>query len=122
MYRIPFRALGRPLSGKNGRFRNQPTPVVEATPIPTVEVTPVVEATPTPTVETTPTHTDEVTVLDELLAGDEPPPVDDPATPQTTWEPTWTKSQLLVVASGMGLSVTSSNTKAEIIAALTAAG
>lgn len=133
MYRIPFRALWRPLSGKNGRFKDQPapktemTPTVEAAPVtPTVETTPEVAPTPevdtTLTVETTPASTDEVTVHDELVSSAEPPAVDDPATPQTKWEPTWTKSQLLAVAQGMGLSVTSSNTKAEIVAALTAAG
>jgi hypothetical protein len=38
-----------------------------------------------------------------------------------TWEPTWSKTQLLAVAIQLGLSVTSSSTKNEIIAALTAA-
>lgn len=37
------------------------------------------------------------------------------------WDPTWSKSQLLVVADQLGLSVTSINTKSEIVAALTAA-
>lgn len=98
MARIPYRALGRPLSGKNGRFGKAPAaPQVQAEPTAEV-VEPVADATP---VAPEPT----------------PEPV---AAPQ--WEPTWTKSQLLAVAQAKNLSVTSANTKADIIAALTAAG
>ena len=38
-----------------------------------------------------------------------------------TWDPAWTKSQLLEVAAQLGLSVSLVNTKAQIIDALTAA-
>lgn len=43
------------------------------------------------------------------------------ATQFPTWDPNWSKAQLLVVANELGLSVTSINTKTEIIRALTAA-
>lgn len=120
MYRIPFRALGRPLAGKHGRFNQNSTTTSSQTveglsTAPTVEEPSTVEAAPT-------TDSAEVTAIDEVVTGDEPPAVDDPSTPQTTWEPTWTKSQLLAVAQGMGLPVTSSNTKSEIVAALAAIG
>ena len=39
-------------------------------------------------------------------------------TPQVTWDASWTKTQLLVVANELGLNVTSTNTKTEILAAL----
>lgn len=42
-----------------------------------------------------------------------------PAIP--AWDPTWSKSQLLDVASKLGLNITALNTKAQIIDALTAA-
>jgi len=50
-----------------------------------------------------------------------PEPVPEPAvktTPQVTWDASWTKTQLLVVANELGLNVTSTNTKTEILAAL----
>ena len=92
MARIPFRALGRPLSGKNGRFNRVGTPAPA----------PVVEAAPEP----------------QVAAVSEPEP--EAVTPK--WEPSWTKVQLLAVAQSKGLSVTAANTKADIVAALTAAG
>ena len=45
--------------------------------------------------------------------------VEEPATP--SWDPTWTKAQLLEVALQLKLEVTSLNTKTQIIQALTAA-
>lgn len=94
MARIPFRALGRPMSGKNGRFNRVGTPA------PAPE--PVVEAAPEP----------------QVAAVSEP----EPAVVAPEWESSWTKVQLLAVAQSKGLSVTAVNTKAEIVAALTAAG
>lgn len=50
-----------------------------------------------------------------------PEPVPEPAvkpTPQATWDVGWSKTQLLGVANELGLNVTSTNTKTEIIAAL----
>jgi len=50
-----------------------------------------------------------------------PEPVPEPAvktTPQVTWDVGWTKTQLLGVANELGLNVTSTNTKTEILAAL----
>jgi hypothetical protein len=136
MSRIPYRALGRPLSGKNGRFNRIPTALM-AHAIPTVEGTPaidgvtpiettstddvVVEPATVPTTDSS-TASDEVTAIDDLVASVDDFVVDAASTPQPKWEPTWTKSQLIAVAQGMGLSVTSSNTKTEIVAALTAAG
>jgi hypothetical protein len=55
-------------------------------------------------------------VLQEIQAS-EPAPVVQP-TPQATWDVGWTKTQLLVVANELGLNVTSTNTKTEILAAL----
>jgi len=46
-----------------------------------------------------------------------PEPTVEP-TPQATWDASWTKTQLLVVANELGLNVTSTNTKTEILAAL----
>jgi len=51
----------------------------------------------------------------------EPVPVPEPAvkpTLQATWDASWTKTQLLGVANELGLNVTSTNTKTEILAAL----
>ena len=121
MYRIPFRALGRPLSGKRGRFHQSqarvPAPVVE--PVQAIEVTSAVE--PGPVVEAVQAVEPEPVV--------EPEPAVDPMvdidlsfSEAIEWKPSWTKTQLLAVAQEKGLSVTSSNTKAEIVAALTAAG
>jgi hypothetical protein len=64
------------------------------------------------------------TVDNETTTAESEPEVEDvvvsaPEVP--TWEPTWSKTQLLAVAIQLGLSVTSSSTKNEIIAALTAA-
>jgi len=103
MARIPYRALGRPLSGKNGRFNRTPI----AAPVSHAEMTiEVVEPVAEP-------------VADATQVAPEPTP-EPVAAPQ--WEPTWTKSQILAVAQAKNLSVTSANTKAEIVAALTAAG
>ena len=118
---IPFRALGRPWSGKNNRFQRpaaaEVTPVVEVTPdAPTVVVAveePVVEPTIEPTPEAEPDAAGEA--MAALLAEVEAPKSDEPE-----WDPTWTKTRLLTVAQGKGLSVTLANTKAEIIAALSA--
>lgn len=138
MYRIPFRALGRPLSGKNGRFHNSPArvqvPVVEtveavdpAPVVETVDPTPVVE--PAPVVETVEvTDPEPATAVEAAPVGDPEPVVDQMIdidlsfSDAIEWKPSWTKTQLLAVAQEKGLSVTASNTKAEIIAALTAAG
>lgn len=124
---IPFRALGRPWSGKNNRFQRpaaaKVAPVVEVTPVvevapdaPTVVVTveePVVE----PTIEPTPEAESDAAgeAMAALIAEVEAPKSDEPE-----WDPTWTKARLLTVAQGKGLSVTLANTKAEIIAALRA--
>jgi hypothetical protein len=102
MARIPFRALGRPLSGKNGRFhgRGVLAPVISGS-LPNTPPEPEPEPNVTP----------------ELIAALEPEPV-----APTQWEPTWTKAQLLVATQTLGLAMTPANSKAEIIAALTAAG
>ena len=104
MSRIPFRLLGRPHSGKHSRFRNT-APVLPTV----VEVAPEPEAT---------TAEPEQTLEDVIGSIVDPEPV--PAPP--AWDASWTKAQLLVVSQSKGLSVTTANTKAEIVAALTAAG
>ncbi|NBR00419.1 MAG: hypothetical protein EBT79_02485 [Actinobacteria bacterium] len=117
MARIPFRALGRPYAGKHGRFRN-PAPVASASATPEPEV----EASATPEPEVEASEPDPEPTLAQVLgtlveAEPEPAPA-----PTPTWDASWTKAQLIVVAQSKGLSVTSSNTKADILAALTAAG
>jgi len=102
MSRIPFRALGRPHSGKHSRFRN------------TAPVSPTVVEPEAEALEPEQTLADVIgTIIDS-----EPEP--EPAAP--AWDASWTKAQLLGVAQSKGLSVTTANTKAEIVAALTAAG
>ena len=171
MARVPFRALGRPYSGRHGITR-APAPVAEPTPAqvaaapieapveapveeasgepveasvePSVEAPieePAEPAEPSaepaepsaeasaeepaePSVEASAEEPDEEPDYEQMeqsiaaLFLDEPPAA--PAAP--AWEPTWTKAQLLAVTQAKGLTVTSANTKAEIIAALTAAG
>ena len=119
MARIPFWALGRPLSGKHGRFNAKTVPPVAE---PTVEVAaaepePVVTE-PEPVIAVAATEPEPEPVATEP----EPEPVVTEPASVPEWEPTWTKTQLLVVSQAKGLSVTSANSKAEIIAALTAAG
>ena len=163
MARVPFRALGRPYSGRHGITR-APAPVAEPTPAQVaaapieapVEASveaPVEEASGEPvepsveapieepaepaepsaepaeaSVEASaeepaeePDEEPDYEQMEQSIAAlflDEPPAA--PAAP--AWEPTWTKAQLLAVTQAKGLTVTSANTKAEIIAALTAAG
>lgn len=166
MARVPFRALGRPYSGRHGITR-APAPVAEPTPAqvaaapieaPVEEASgepveasveapieepaepieePAEPAEPSaepaeasaeepdePSVEASAEEPDEEPDYEQMeqsiaaLFLDEPPAA--PAAP--AWEPTWTKAQLLAVTQAKGLTVTSANTKAEIIAALTAAG
>ena len=115
MARIPFWALGRPLSGKHGRFNAKTVPPVAE---PTVEIA---AAEPEP-VLTEPEPVIEVAATEPEPVVTEPEPVVTATASVPEWEPTWTKTQLLVVSQAKGLSVTSANSKAEIIAALTAAG
>ena len=108
-YRATMRPRAVNLATLRARFNEVPT--VEEAPAPEI-----VEAIPTPEIA-------------EAIPTPEPAPVEDdisslfddvaPATPK--WEPTWTKAQLLTVAAGLGLSVDGTNTKAEIVAALSAA-
>ena len=81
-------------------------------PVPVVAPEPVVEAAPAETVE-------------ETVATVEPPAVQlsETETPvaKVTWDSSWTKSQLLQAANEMGLSLPSTSTKADIIAALESA-
>lgn len=86
-------------------------PVVEAAPVeaaPVAEVAPVVEAEPA--AEPVAEAEEPVAEVDEVIEKSIP-----------TWNSTMTKSELLAVAQQFGLSVTSANTKAEILAALDAA-
>ena len=125
MARIPFRALGRPLSGKHGRFNAKTVPPVTE---PTVEVaatTPEPEPVAEPVIEVAATEPEPVVAEpapEPVVAEPAPEPVVAEPEPAPGWEPTWTKTQLLAVSQAKGLSVTSANSKAEIIAALTAAG
>lgn len=117
-YRATMRPRAVNLATLRARFNE--VPAVEEAPAPEI-----VEAIPTPEiVEAIPAPE-----IVETIPTPEPAPVEDdisslfddvaPATPK--WEPTWTKAQLLTVAAGLGLSVDGTNTKAEIIAALSAA-
>ena len=99
-YRATMRPRAVNLATLRARFNE--APAVEEAPAPEI-----VEAIPTP--EPAPVEDDISSLFDDVA----------PATPK--WEPTWTKAQLLTVAAGLGLSVDGTNTKAEIIAALTAA-
>lgn len=69
-----------------------------------------------------------VAVSEEVIQKEEivDPPiekVDEPATflPMPNWDPGWSKSQLLAVATKLNLEMSITNTKTEIISALTAA-
>ena len=73
---------------------------------------------------------DVVAVSEEVIQKEEivDPPiesekVDEPATfsPMPNWDPGWSKSQLLAVATKLNLEMSITNTKIEIISALTAA-
>ncbi len=59
----------------------------------------------------------------EPMVADDPPAISEPVAETATpiWDPAWTKAQLLEVATQLGLEVTSANTKAQIVEALTAA-
>jgi hypothetical protein len=61
----------------------------------------------------------EPAIADDPPAASAPDSQPEPVVP--TWDPAWTKTQLLDVATQLGLEVTSANTKAQIIEALTAA-
>jgi len=72
----------------------------------------------------------EVTPVESPVVADPEPTVQDQtsvpseetSSPVTvTWDPSWTKAKLLEAAASLGLPVTSINTRAEIIEALTAA-
>jgi hypothetical protein len=120
MSRVPYHALGRPYSGARGRFND--APVVDATPV--ADDAPVVDATPVaddaPVVDATlVAPVVEEAVFDQVF-GDALTVDDPPSEPE--WDPTWTKARLVEVAVRKGLSVTLANTKADIVAALTAAG
>jgi len=84
-------------------------PVVEAAvdAAPVAEVAPVVEAEPA--AEIVAEAEEPVAEADEVIEKSTP-----------TWNSTMTKAELLVVVQQLGLSVTSANTKAEILAALDA--
>lgn len=61
-------------------------------------------------------------VPEPTVSAPELPALADEVTNQApVWDASWTKSQLLEVASQLQLTVTSANTKAQIIEALTAA-
>jgi hypothetical protein len=69
-----------------------------------------------------------VSAVSEELAVEPAKSDDPPSTPEPVsvsqapaWDPGWTKTQLLEVATRLGLEVTSSNSKVQIIEALTAA-
>jgi hypothetical protein len=61
----------------------------------------------------------EPATADDTLASSASDSQPEPVVP--TWDPSWTKAQLLDVATQLGLEVTSANTKVQIIEALTAA-
>jgi hypothetical protein len=111
-YRATMRPRAVNLATLRARFNE--APASEESPAPEiVEAIPeIVEAIPAP--EPTP---------EALAAADPDADIGDLFTedPTPTWEPTWTKAQLLSVAATLGLVVDGTNTKAEIIAALTAA-
>ena len=77
-------------------------------------------ATPAPVVEAIPIEMvkESVAVIDQPA----PQPVEpEPATSKAAWDSSWTKTQLLQVANEMGLSLSITSTKADIIAALESA-
>lgn len=129
MARIPLRALGRPLSGKHARFGNTPlvAPPIEVAP-PTAPVDVAIVATtavdvavavdvapePTPT-QTEPKPDDSV---DALLADVAATHIEPALAPKPEWDANWSKTKLITFAQSKGVSVTATNTKDEIIAAL----
>lgn len=132
MSKIPLRALNRPRSGKHAIAKSKPAPAASLDPHPIGELAPEGEA-PAPEAEQAP----EPAPVPEAEKAPEPAmdlfpdlnegvaPVPEPAPPVApvqAWDSTWTKAQLLAAAQAKGLPVTQANTKAEIIAALTAAG
>ena len=132
MSKIPLRALNRPRSGKHAIAKSKPAPAASLDPHPIGELAPEGEA-PAPEAEPAP----EPAPVPEAEKAPEPAldlfpdlnegvaPVPEPAPPVApvqAWDSTWTKAQLLAAAQVKGLPVTQANTKAEIIAALTAAG
>ena len=132
MSKIPLRALNRPRSGKHAIAKSKPAPAASLDPHPIGELAPEGEA-PAPEAEQAP----EPAPVPEAEKAPEPAldlfpdlnegvaPVPEPAPPVApvqAWDSTWTKAQLLAAAQVKGLPVTQANTKAEIIAALTAAG
>lgn len=56
--------------------------------------------------------------VEKAPVSEEPSPTDESPVTKVTWDPAWTKTQLLQVANELGLSVTVANTKTEILAAL----
>lgn len=67
---------------------------------------------------------EEVILKEEIVASPiKSEKVDGPATfsPMPNWDPGWSKSQLLAVATKLNLEMSITNTKIEIISALTAA-
>jgi hypothetical protein len=139
MSRIPFHATGRPYAGKHGRF-HAPAPAV---PAPAPEPVAADSVTPEPEPVAAAPEPEPVAAAPEPVAAEPatPEPVAaEPATPEPTleqvlgtlvegvpdpdpaptWDASWTKAQLLVVAQTRGLPLTMANTKAEIVAGLTA--
>lgn len=140
MSKIPLRALNRPRSGKHAIAKSKPAPAASLDPHPIGELAPEGEA-PAPEAEPAPVpeaeQAPEPAPVPEAEKAPEPAmdlfpdlnegvaPVPEPAPPVApvqAWDSTWTKAQLLAAAQVKGLPVTQANTKAEIIAALTAAG
>jgi len=115
MSRVPYHALGRPYSGAHGRFKSVAAPpVVETAPV--AEESSVVAAPPAPPA---PPVAEDPPVFDQVF-GDALSNAPAPVAPE--WDPMWTKARLAEVAIQKGLPVTLASTKADIIAALTAAG
>ena len=132
MSKIPLRALNRPRSGKHAITKSKPAPVASLDPHPIGELAPegaasapeaekAPEAAPAPEAEKAPEAA--MDLFPDLNEGVAPVPEPaPPVAPVQAWDSTWTKAQLLAAAQAKGLPVTQANTKAEIIAALTAAG
>jgi hypothetical protein len=131
MSKIPLRALNRPRSGKHAIAKSKFAPVASldshpgelapegAAPAPEAEQA--LEPAPVPEAEQAPEPA--LDLFPDLNEGVAPVPEPaPPIAPIQAWDSTWTKAQLLAAAQAKGLPVTQANTKAEIIAALTAAG
>lgn len=112
--RFPYRALGRPYSGKNALVR--PVQVAQVGKVETAVA--VVPDAPVVVPDAPVDALDQV--FDAVLADPEPLPEAAPTGP--VWDPSWTKARLVAVAEALGLTVTVENTKAEIIAALKTIG